>query len=126
MQILKGIVTHVMDGDTIAIEVKQTFRIRLAGINAAELSSKDPKQAVQARFAKDRLTSKVIGQQVLVAYEKLDDFGRYLGQVILDPQDKTNFQVTGDGEDINQWLLDQKLAEPLPEPKKKAATAKRK
>lgn len=122
MQILKGTVTHVMDGDTIAIEVKQTFRIRLAGINAAELSSKDPKEQVQARFAKDRLTAKVLGQPVLVAYEKLDDFGRYLGQVILDPKNNTSFEVTGEaGEDINKWLLAQKLVEPAPAPKKKVA-----
>jgi endonuclease YncB( thermonuclease family) len=77
---LSGKVVGVADGDTITVldETKTPHRIRLLGIDAPEKN-----QAFGTR-AKQALSEKVFGKEVVVRWAKKDQYGRVLGDVHLD------------------------------------------
>lgn len=89
----KAIVDRVVDGDTICCTLDLGFNIfikekfRLAVINAPETSTSEGKEVKQ--LLSDMLT----GKSVILNTEKQDKYGRWLATVLLD------------GQDINQWLL---------------------
>lgn len=93
-------VIRVIDGDTVDVEVdlgfhiKTTMKIRLAGINAPEINT------VEGKKTKSELLSLIEDQTVtlLTIRDKQEKYGRYLGVII---KDKTN---------INDWLVEQKMA----------------
>lgn len=101
-----GTVDRVVDGDTIDVEldlgfnVKIKLRTRLFGLNAPELST------VEGKALRGELMAMLPrGEPIVVrTYRSAGDkFGRWLA--IID-WPRGNFQ-------INQWLLDQKLAVPF-------------
>jgi endonuclease YncB( thermonuclease family) len=76
-QTIHGKVVGVIDGDTIDVldQFYQTHRIRLAEIDAPEKS-----QAFGYR-AKELLSRKIFGQDVVVRSTKKDHYNRLIGQV---------------------------------------------
>lgn len=75
---IEGRVVRVKDGDSLMLEradVKRTSEIRLAGIDAPELSQP---WGIQSRSALRRL---VQGQQVVVVVTDRDRYGRLVGQM---------------------------------------------
>jgi endonuclease YncB( thermonuclease family) len=82
-QSLKGKVVSVPDGDTIVIlnAKNETFKIRLKGIDAPE--SGQP----FGQRAKQRLSTLVFNQNVVVEWNERDRYGRILGKVQKNGQD---------------------------------------
>lgn len=74
---LVGLVTAVTDGDTIAVldEQHASFRIRLQGIDAPE------KRQAFGDVSRQNLANLIAGKQVLVEWQKHDQYGRLIGKV---------------------------------------------
>ncbi|HLO11199.1 MAG TPA: thermonuclease family protein [Pseudoneobacillus sp.] len=96
----EALVTNIVDGDTIdcivdlGFSISMKARFRLAKINAPERFTEE---GIQAKAA---LYTKIMGKTVTVLSHGKDKYGRWLGTFILD------------GEEINQWLLDNGFAVP--------------
>lgn len=107
MYTYNGIITHVVDGDTMDIQLDLGFkisfniRVRLAAINCPELSTQEGQQA--ASFVRQFENSQVV---VNTVKDRKDDYGRYLAYVTVN----YNNQLT----QLNQLLLDLNLAKPYP------------
>lgn len=112
--IFKATCTNVVDGDTIDCTIDVGFkmttkqRLRLHGINAAEMHAKDPEERALAKQAKDFLLDLLLNEQVYIQTYKSDSFGRYLAKVMLPVADKP-----GEFYLVNDTLLDLKLARPF-------------
>ena len=77
-----GKVVKVVDGDTLHIyNNKETYKIRLSGIDAPENG-----QAYGKR-AKEHLASLVAGKQVIAIVESKDRYGRYVANVKVQSKD---------------------------------------
>jgi micrococcal nuclease len=93
-------IIKVVDGDTVDVELDLGFhifinhRMRLASIDAPEM-----KEGVPGIAAKLHLM-RYAGQKLIVASEKTDKYGRYLG----------TFYTELNGKSINQELIDLGLA----------------
>jgi endonuclease YncB( thermonuclease family) len=76
---IEGLVVGVADGDTITVldQQKNTYKIRLQGIDAPE-----KKQAFGEK-SKQSLHDLVHGKQVHIEYDKEDKYGRTVGKVTL-------------------------------------------
>lgn len=101
---------RVIDGDTIEADVDLGFRIRqrqvirLAGIDAPELRSKDAAERDRARIAKLWLGVMTIGDETRPIHEvvmhstKLDKYGRSLATI---------WSRSGDvWENVNSWMVE--------------------
>lgn len=105
---------RIIDGDTIEADVDLGFRIRqrqvirLAGIDAPELRSKDPEHRKQAKVAKVELDRILIGCQpteILMHSTGLDKYGRSLAVIWV------NY---GDGwGNANAWMVGDFFATPI-------------
>lgn len=104
--IYKAKIINVVDGDTVdaiidvGFKMTTTQRLRLAGIDTAELTSKDPVERASAQEAKLFLIQELLNKDVLIKTEKADAFGRYLATIVLN---ETN---------INELMLVKNLAVP--------------
>jgi endonuclease YncB( thermonuclease family) len=80
---IEGLVVGVSDGDTITVldQQKNTYKIRLQGIDAPE-----KKQAFGEK-SKQSLHDLVHGKQVRIEYDKEDKYGRIVGKITLDDLD---------------------------------------
>ena len=80
---IEGLVVGVADGDTITIldQQKNTYKIRLQGIDAPE-----KKQAFGEK-SKQSLHDLVHSKQVRIEYDKEDKYGRIVGKVTVDDVD---------------------------------------
>jgi endonuclease YncB( thermonuclease family) len=103
--VTNGIVIKVYDGDTITIATnihndKQLYRfsVRLAGIDCAEINSKDKDMHMLAEKAKNKLSNLILNKRVYLKNIKKEKFGRLLADVYLDDLC------------LNQYMLDNKLA----------------
>lgn len=77
--VIEGRVVGVHDGDTITVlQAKKTYKIRLASIDAPELSQAYGQ--VSKRFASDF----AFGKLARVEVQGVDRYGRYLGEVFVD------------------------------------------
>jgi len=102
--IYKGLVTKVVDGDTIDCDVDLGFtvwvavRFRLNGIDTMETNDKDPAVRAIGKKAKELVTWKLLNKDVTIVSHGTDKYGRWLGDIYL-----------GD-ECINETLLTEGLA----------------
>ena len=80
---IEGLVVGVSDGDTITVldQKKNTFKIRLQGIDAPE------KNQAFGEKSKLSLHDLVHSKQVRIEYDKEDKYGRIVGKVIVDDVD---------------------------------------
>lgn len=98
-------VHEIIDGDTVDVSIDLGFhiqhivRIRLYGIDAPEVKSKDISERQLANEATKKLTELIEGKVVTVKTHKSSDkYGRYLAEIICD------------GININKLLLTEGLA----------------
>lgn len=83
----RGIITNVVDGDTLDIEIllgfgaKLKLRLRLNRINAPEVRGKERDQGIKSTHW---ITNKLLNEEVIIHTEKGDAFGRWLAEVYLD------------------------------------------
>ena len=80
---IEGLVVGVADGDTITIldQQKNTYKIRLQGIDAPE------KNQAFGEKSKQSLHNLVHSKQVSIEYDKEDKYGRIVGKVTVDDVD---------------------------------------
>ncbi len=88
-QTLPGRVVAIADGDTITIldSANTQHRIRLQGIDAPESHQAFGEQSSQS------LSGMIFGKDVSVTYQKIDQYGRLVGKIILDGKDINLEQV---------------------------------
>lgn len=85
---LRGKVVHIADGDTVYVLVeRQTYKIRLAGIDAPE------RKQAYGRVAHQSLSDMVAGRAVIVTTHKSDRYGRKVGVVVSDGHDVGLVQI---------------------------------
>ena len=99
----------VYDGDTITVAIKfiefnkiYKFRIRLLGIDAPEIKSKNEDEKKKAVLVRDYLRSNVLDKIIKLKCEKFDKYGRLLAWVYLLNSDKS----------VNDILIEKKYAKP--------------
>lgn len=103
------LIRDVHDGDTVSIDVpgsahpvfSQNIPVRIAGIQAPELDSKEPCEADLAVKARDFLRG------VLAKTKQV-----HLYDVTRDKYFRLNAQIIAGGKSVGQMMLDQKLAVP--------------
>jgi endonuclease YncB( thermonuclease family) len=80
---MEGLVVGVADGDTITVldQQKNTYKIRLQGIDAPE------KNQAFGEKSKQSLHDLVHSKQVRIEYDKEDKYGRIVGKVTVDDVD---------------------------------------
>lgn len=101
-----GKVIKVYDGDTITIasvlpnttEPIYRFSIRLNGIDTPEIRGKTQEEKELAIQVRDALAEKIYGKMVELRNVGNEKYGRVLADIYLD------------GENINQWLVDENFA----------------
>ena len=105
---LVGKVVGITDGDTITVldHQKNTYKIRLQGIDAPE-----KKQAFVEK-SKQSLHDLVHGKQVRIEYDKEDKYGRIVGKITLDDLDICLQQlVLGMGWHYKKYQNEQSVAD---------------
>ncbi len=101
-----GKVIKVYDGDTITIasllpnttEPIYRFSVRLNGIDTPEIRGKTIAEKELAIYVRDALYEKIYGKMVELRNVANEKYGRVLAEIYLD------------GENINQWLVEQNFA----------------
>ena len=101
-----GIVIKVYDGDTITIASKlpyldsemYRFSIRLSGIDAAEIESKNEDEQIVAREARDCLSNLILHKYVFIKNLNMEKYGRILADVYFKDIH------------VNEWMLSQRFA----------------
>jgi micrococcal nuclease len=86
-----GVVTYVVDGDTVRVRPLQGGKpvsIRVEGIDAPEICQ------TGGQAAREALSRRVLGRQVVIEGRSHDDYGRLLGKVLLDGADMGERMVT--------------------------------
>ena len=86
---LTGRIVRVADGDTVTVldATNTQYRIRLEGIDAPE-----SRQAFGTQ-SKKSLSDMIFGKDVTVVYQKIDQYGRLVGKILLDGKDINLEQV---------------------------------
>jgi len=81
-------VLGVHDGDTITVDIDLGFniilskiKVRLNGIDTAEINSKNEELRLKAVAARDWLSEKILGKDVYIDSRGLDKYGRWLGVI---------------------------------------------
>ena len=109
-RIREGLVCKVYDADTITVVAaldiagaaheQYRFSVRLAGIDAPEMRTRDATEKRVATEARDALRDRILGKSVRLDVVKTDKYGRLLANVFA-------------GElSLNDWLLEQHFAVP--------------
>lgn len=102
--VYNGLVTKVVDGDTIDVDVDLGFtvtvsvRFRLLGINTMEMKDPDPVKREKAQAAKQFVIEKILNKQISLKSHKTDKYGRWLAEVYIN------------NELVNKMLLNEGLA----------------
>jgi endonuclease YncB( thermonuclease family) len=84
----RAVCRYIVDADTLDVLADAGFLIfpylvvRLYGVNAPELNSRDPAERARAQMAKQFVVERVLAQPVIVETAKdTDKYGRYLASV---------------------------------------------
>ncbi len=94
-----GIVTNVVDGDTVDIcvdlgyKVHIDVRVRMAGINTPEMKSKLVVERQKAQAAKDFLVGKLANKEILLDSTGQDKYGRWIGVLMLGKENVNNTMI---------------------------------
>jgi micrococcal nuclease len=104
--VTSGKVIKVYDGDTITIASKlpfidspiYKFPVRLLGIDCPEIKGSTETEKNLAKSARDALSTRINGKIVLLKNVSTEKYGRLLAEVYID------------GENMNQWMLDNNYA----------------
>ena len=110
----KALVERVVDGDTAWLNIDLGFscwsrqKIRLRGIDAPELPTKEGVEAKKFVEAKLKET-----EFVIVKTYKADKYDRYLADIFYQAKEKEAQVVLAQGTFLNQELLDLGLAKPM-------------
>lgn len=104
--VTSGLVIKVYDGDTITIASKlpysgsplYRFSVRLNGIDAPEIRSKNAEEKKLAIIAKDALSEKIMNKVITLENIAVEKYGRILADVVIN------------GENMSNYMLQQKLA----------------
>jgi micrococcal nuclease len=92
---------RVWDGDSFLIGMKHgSERVRILGLDAAEIEGKCSYEIQMAKKAKRRLSELANGQRVQVFRNGKDKYGRTLARVLVN------------GNDVSQILINEGLARP--------------
>lgn len=112
---LQGTVVGVHDGDTVTVldATRRQHKIRLAGIDAPELS-----QAF-GRVSRKHLADQVAGRTVVIEWAKRDKYQRLVGKVLLDGRDINITQI----EAGLAWHYKKYASEQTPEDRQRYARA---
>ncbi len=113
--LLEGKVVSVHDGDTITLldATQRQHKIRLAGIDAPELS-----QAF-GRVSRQHLADQVAGRTVVIEWAKRDKYQRLVGKILLNGRDINITQI----EAGMAWHYKKYAAEQSPEVRQRYARA---
>jgi len=104
----KGIVVKVYDGDTITVASRldtgftatlYRFRVRLRGIDTAEIKGSSEAEKTKAKEARDALSAQIMGQEVVLRNVGNEKYGRVLADIY--------FREVH----MNQWMLDRGYAQ---------------
>jgi endonuclease YncB( thermonuclease family) len=106
--IVAGKVVKVYDGDTITVASKipgtafpiYRFRVRLAGIDSAEIKGHTEEEKKAAIVARDALHNLIFGKIIVLQNVGTEKYGRILADIYIE-----NLH-------INQWMLDNNYAVP--------------
>ena len=104
--IVAGKVIKVYDGDTITIASKipgtalpvYRFRVRLAGIDSAEIKGSSETEKKKAIEARDALHNLIFGKMIVLQNVGTEKYGRILADIYLDDIH------------VNKWMLDNNYA----------------
>lgn len=112
-------VLEVYDGDTITVDIDLGFsmvlkkhKVRLYGIDTAEMKGKDENLKKRAKEARDWLREMCLGKSIYLDSRGADKYGRWLGNIFT--QDgiclneelvRLGYAVSYDGGKKNQELL---------------------
>ena len=112
---LQGSVVGVHDGDTVTVldATRRQHKIRLAGIDAPELS-----QAF-GRVSRQHLADQVAGRTVVIEWSKQDKYKRLVGKVLLNGRDINITQI----EAGLAWHYKKYASEQSPEDRQRYARA---
>jgi micrococcal nuclease len=102
-------INKIIDGDTVDLDIDLGFnltishRVRLKGINTPETRTKDLAEKERGLAAKVWLEEQLSreGEWVIETYKE-DKYGRILGTLYL----------VGDSVTINEWMMNEGIAEP--------------
>lgn len=98
-------ILSIIDGDTIQVEIDLGFcvlvreRMRLSGIDTAELTSPIPEMRKLAQEAKAFMLA-YLGKNIVLKSFKKDKYGRFLAEIFM----------ADDSESLNQKLINAGLA----------------
>lgn len=101
-----GVVTKVIDGDTIDVIIHLGFmistqiRFRLNGVDTMEVNDTNPVKREFANLAKKFMTEKCLEKEVVIQSYKTDKYGRWLADVFLVNSSKS----------LNTMLVEEGLA----------------
>ncbi len=106
----KAIVTRVIDGDTIDVDIQLGFdvilskqRVRLYGIDTPESRTRDKEEKIRGLLSKDYLKDNCyVGSTIKLKSKEKGKFGRILGVIYKD----------GDSISMNQRMIEEGFAVP--------------
>jgi len=90
----RAIITKVYDGDTVTADIDlgmqmwmKGVKLRLLGIDAPEIRSKDLAEKAAAIQARERLKDLILGKEVFLETKKRGKYGRWLVTIIINDCD---------------------------------------
>jgi endonuclease YncB( thermonuclease family) len=113
-RVTTGRVIKVYDGDTFTIatrlpgdETVYRFAVRLNGIDAPEIKTRNPNEKIAASASQQALSKLILNKIVTLSNVSFEKYGRLLADVSV-PSDDT--EITPNIILVNQWMLDHDFA----------------
>ena len=105
----RAIITGVYDGDTVTANIDlgmqvwlHDVKLRILGIDAPEIRTKDLSEKAAAIKARDRVKDLILGKEVILETKKKGKYGRWLVSIVVD------------GQELSQILLNEGLVSVYP------------